>query len=65
MINRQTVFDTRASGWTIPHAEFGFEGFQLVTGFLGNLPQQHVLRTLELFAKDVRPRLQHGTSRVS
>jgi alkanesulfonate monooxygenase SsuD/methylene tetrahydromethanopterin reductase-like flavin-dependent oxidoreductase (luciferase family) len=40
------------------HAEFGFGGFQLVTGFLGNLPQEHVVRTLELFAKEVRPRVQ-------
>ncbi len=40
------------------HAEFGFGGFQLVTGFLGNLPQEHVVRTLELFAKEVRPRIE-------
>jgi alkanesulfonate monooxygenase SsuD/methylene tetrahydromethanopterin reductase-like flavin-dependent oxidoreductase (luciferase family) len=32
-------------------AEFGFGSLQLVTGFLGNLPQEDVVRTLELFAK--------------
>ena len=40
------------------HAEIGFGGFQLVTGFLGNLPQEHVVRTLELFAHEVRPRFE-------
>jgi alkanesulfonate monooxygenase SsuD/methylene tetrahydromethanopterin reductase-like flavin-dependent oxidoreductase (luciferase family) len=40
------------------HAEFGFGNFMLVTGFLGNLPQEHVVKTLELFAKEVRPRVQ-------
>lgn len=40
------------------HAEFGFGNFMLVTGFLGNLPQEHVVRTLELFAREVRPRVQ-------
>jgi alkanesulfonate monooxygenase SsuD/methylene tetrahydromethanopterin reductase-like flavin-dependent oxidoreductase (luciferase family) len=40
------------------HAEFNFGGFQLVTGFLGNLPQEHVVRTLELFAKEARPRVE-------
>ena len=40
------------------HEEFGFGGFQLVTGFLGNLPEEHVVTTLELFAKEVRPRLR-------
>lgn len=40
------------------HEEFGFGSLQLVTGFLGNLPQAEVVRTLELFAKEVRQRLQ-------
>jgi len=40
------------------YTEFGFGNFMLVTGFLGNLPQEHVVRTLELFAKEVRPRVQ-------
>ena len=39
-------------------AEFGFGGLQLVTGFLGNLPREHVIRTLELFASEVRPRIE-------
>ncbi len=38
--------------------EFGFGNFMLVTGFLGNLPQQEVIRTLQLFASEVRPRFQ-------
>jgi alkanesulfonate monooxygenase SsuD/methylene tetrahydromethanopterin reductase-like flavin-dependent oxidoreductase (luciferase family) len=42
------------------HSELGFGGLQLVTGFLGNLPQEHVVRTLELFAKEVRPRVERG-----
>jgi hypothetical protein len=29
-----------------------------VTGFLGNLPQADVIRTIELFAKEARPCLQ-------
>jgi hypothetical protein len=29
-----------------------------VTGFLGNLPQEHVIRTLQLFASEVRPRCE-------
>lgn len=40
------------------HSEFGFGSLQLVTGFLGNLPQEHVVRTLELFAKEVRSRVE-------
>jgi alkanesulfonate monooxygenase SsuD/methylene tetrahydromethanopterin reductase-like flavin-dependent oxidoreductase (luciferase family) len=40
------------------HDELGFGNFMLVTGFLGNLPQEEVIRTLELFAKEVRPRFQ-------
>jgi alkanesulfonate monooxygenase SsuD/methylene tetrahydromethanopterin reductase-like flavin-dependent oxidoreductase (luciferase family) len=44
------------------HADFGFGGLQLVTGFLGNLPQEHVVRTLELFAKEVRPRVERTTA---
>jgi alkanesulfonate monooxygenase SsuD/methylene tetrahydromethanopterin reductase-like flavin-dependent oxidoreductase (luciferase family) len=47
------------------HEEFGFGSLQLVTGFLGNLPQEHVVRTLQLFAGEVRPRLRRksGTGR--
>jgi alkanesulfonate monooxygenase SsuD/methylene tetrahydromethanopterin reductase-like flavin-dependent oxidoreductase (luciferase family) len=40
--------------------EFGFGNFMLVTGFLGNLPQEQVVRILELFAKEVRPRFQRN-----
>ena len=46
------------------HAEIGFGGFQLVTGFLGNLPQEYVVRTLELFAKEVRPRVARAIQPV-
>jgi alkanesulfonate monooxygenase SsuD/methylene tetrahydromethanopterin reductase-like flavin-dependent oxidoreductase (luciferase family) len=35
--------------------ELGFGNFMLVTGFLGNLEQRHVVATLELFAKEVMP----------
>ncbi|HEV2186780.1 MAG TPA: LLM class flavin-dependent oxidoreductase [Stellaceae bacterium] len=42
------------------HEEFGFGSFQLVTGFLGNLAEEHVVRTLELFAKEVRPRVERA-----
>ena len=47
---------------TAPHGiaelrdEFAFDNFMLVTGFLGNLPQKAVVRTIELFATEVRPR---------
>ena len=40
------------------HDELGFGSVQLVTGFLGNLPQTEVVRTIELFAKEVRPQLE-------
>jgi alkanesulfonate monooxygenase SsuD/methylene tetrahydromethanopterin reductase-like flavin-dependent oxidoreductase (luciferase family) len=35
--------------------EIGFGNFMLVTGFLGNLAQDRVVATLELFAKEVMP----------
>jgi len=35
--------------------ELGFGNFMLVTGFLGNLAQDHVAATLELFASEVMP----------
>jgi alkanesulfonate monooxygenase SsuD/methylene tetrahydromethanopterin reductase-like flavin-dependent oxidoreductase (luciferase family) len=38
--------------------ELGFGNLNLVTGFLGNLPQEQVVRTLELFASEVIPRFQ-------
>jgi alkanesulfonate monooxygenase SsuD/methylene tetrahydromethanopterin reductase-like flavin-dependent oxidoreductase (luciferase family) len=50
--------DTVAERITALHAEFGFGNFMLVTGFLGNLPQEDVVGTLELFAREVRPRFQ-------
>ncbi len=50
--------DTVAERIAALHDEFGFGNFMLVTGFLGNLPQDQVVRTLELFAKEVRPRFQ-------
>jgi alkanesulfonate monooxygenase SsuD/methylene tetrahydromethanopterin reductase-like flavin-dependent oxidoreductase (luciferase family) len=50
--------DTVAERIAALHDELGFGNFMLVTGFLGNLPQQEVVRTLELFAKEVMPRFQ-------
>jgi alkanesulfonate monooxygenase SsuD/methylene tetrahydromethanopterin reductase-like flavin-dependent oxidoreductase (luciferase family) len=50
--------DTVAERITALRTEFGFGNFMLVTGFLGNLPQEQVVRTLELFAKEVMPRVQ-------
>jgi alkanesulfonate monooxygenase SsuD/methylene tetrahydromethanopterin reductase-like flavin-dependent oxidoreductase (luciferase family) len=50
--------DTVVERITALHDELGFGNFMLVTGFLGNLPQQDVVRTLELFAKEVGPRLR-------
>ncbi len=50
--------DTVAERITALHDEFGFGNFMLVTGFLGNLPQEEVIRTLELFAREARPRVQ-------
>ena len=48
--------DTVAERIIALHDELGFGNFMLVTGFLGNLPQAEVIRTLELFAREVRPR---------
>jgi alkanesulfonate monooxygenase SsuD/methylene tetrahydromethanopterin reductase-like flavin-dependent oxidoreductase (luciferase family) len=50
--------DTVTERITALHEELGFGNFMLVTGFLGNLPQQDVVRTLKLFAKEVMPRFQ-------
>jgi len=47
--------------------ELGFGNFMLVTGFLGNLRQDHVVTTLELFAREVMPRFgrpRHADARV-
>jgi alkanesulfonate monooxygenase SsuD/methylene tetrahydromethanopterin reductase-like flavin-dependent oxidoreductase (luciferase family) len=52
--------DTVAERIDALQAEFGFGNFMLVTGFLGNLPQEQVVRTPELFAKEVRPRFQRN-----
>jgi len=53
--------DTVAERIADLHAEFGFGNFMLVTGFLGNLPQDEVLRTLEFFAREVKPRFERVT----
>ena len=50
--------DTVAERIGALHDEFGFGNFMLVTGFLGNLPQDRVVETIELFAREVRPRVQ-------
>lgn len=47
--------------------DLGFGNFMFVTGFLGNLRQDHVVATLELFAREVMPhfgRLRHTDARV-
>ena len=44
--------------------ELGFGNLMLVTGFLGNLPQEHVVTTLELSAKEVMPRFQAALAPV-
>jgi alkanesulfonate monooxygenase SsuD/methylene tetrahydromethanopterin reductase-like flavin-dependent oxidoreductase (luciferase family) len=54
--------DTVATRIADLHQEFGFGGFQLVTGFLGSLPQEQVVRTFELFAKEVRPRFRQTSA---
>lgn len=54
--------DTVADPITALHEELGFGNFMLVTGFLGNLPQEEVVRTLELVAREVRPRFQHTSA---
>jgi alkanesulfonate monooxygenase SsuD/methylene tetrahydromethanopterin reductase-like flavin-dependent oxidoreductase (luciferase family) len=41
--------------------ELGFGNFMLVTGFLGNLGQDQVVATLELFASEVMPRFRRQT----
>jgi hypothetical protein len=38
--------------------EIGFGNFMLVTGLLGNLGQDQVVETLELFAREVMPRFE-------
>ena len=50
--------DTVAERIAALHQELGFGNFMLVTGFLGHLPREHVVRTLELFANEVRPQLR-------
>ena len=50
--------DTVAERVAALKKEFGFGNFMLVTGFLGNLPQGEVVRTLELFAGEVMPRFR-------
>lgn len=50
--------DTIAARIAELYEEFGFGALQLVTGFLGNLPQQEVVRTLELFAREVMLRFR-------
>jgi alkanesulfonate monooxygenase SsuD/methylene tetrahydromethanopterin reductase-like flavin-dependent oxidoreductase (luciferase family) len=54
--------DTVAARIAALHEELGFGNFMLVTGFLGNLPQEKVIRTLELFAAEVMPRFHQTTA---
>jgi len=55
--------DTVAARIAALDEEFGFGNFMLVTGFLGNLPQEDVVRTLKLFAEEVRPRVAVAAAR--
>ncbi len=57
--------DTVATRIAELHDEVGFGNFMLVTGFLGNLAQRHVLTTLELFASEVMPQFERSKCRVS
>jgi alkanesulfonate monooxygenase SsuD/methylene tetrahydromethanopterin reductase-like flavin-dependent oxidoreductase (luciferase family) len=50
--------DTVAGRIAVLRDELGFGNLTLVTGFLGNLPQEHVVTTLELFAQEVIPRFR-------
>ena len=50
--------DTVAGRIAALRDELGFGNLMLVTGFLGNLPQGHVVTTLELCAQEVMPRFQ-------
>lgn len=51
--------DTVAARLAALHDKLGFGSVQLVvTGYLGNLPQTEVVRTIELFAKGARSRLE-------
>jgi alkanesulfonate monooxygenase SsuD/methylene tetrahydromethanopterin reductase-like flavin-dependent oxidoreductase (luciferase family) len=54
--------DTVAARIVALYEELGFGGLQLVTGFLGNLLQAAVVRTLELFAREVIPRIRRRFS---
>jgi alkanesulfonate monooxygenase SsuD/methylene tetrahydromethanopterin reductase-like flavin-dependent oxidoreductase (luciferase family) len=46
------------------HDELGFGNLTLVTGFLGNLPQEHIVTTLKLFAQEVMPRFRPAPAPV-
>lgn len=48
--------DTVAERIAALRDELGFGNMTLVTGFLGNLPQEHVITTIELCAKEIMPR---------
>jgi hypothetical protein len=56
--------DTVVGRIAAPRDEFGFGNLTLVTGFLGNLPQEHVVTTLALCAQEVMPRVQPAPAPV-
>ncbi len=56
--------DTVAGHIAALHDELGFGNLMLVTGFLGNLPQEHVITTLELFAKQMMPRFRPASAPI-
>jgi len=56
--------DTVAGRIAALRDELGFGNLMLVPGFLGNLPQAHVVTTIELFAREVMPRFQPAPAPV-
>lgn len=56
--------DTVAGRIVTLRDELGFGNLMLVPGFLGNLPQAHVVTTIALFAQEVIPRFQPAPAPV-
>lgn len=56
--------DTVAGRIAALRDEFGFGNLTLVPGFLGNLPQAHVVTTLGLCAREVMPRFRPAPAPV-
>ena len=56
--------DTVAGRIAALRDELGFGNLMLVPGFLGNLPQAHVVTTIKLFAREVMPRFRPAPAPV-